>query len=586
MALLQGDTRPHFLILDNFETPWDIPGRQSDILDTLCTISAISHLTLLITMRGMLPNPARMHWTKPPLPPLEVLSQEAARKLYLEIDPGAKDDPSLDTLLTELSNMPLAVTLMATAGSGGETPSKLLTQWKAKGTDVIHQPGADRRTSVPLSIELSLQSNIMKSDPDAIRLLSVLSFLPGGAKTDFIPKLVPSLPCPSKARASLLKAALIYSRSEDNSLHVLSPIRSYIIHRSPIAPELRTSVSDFYFDYIQRHWSKPGDTSFIKNCEALVAEETNLETVLLSAINDTEHPSPASLEATLKYSTHQYRTYPRTEITTAAIAVARRASMDAFLPQFLMQLGDTDRVQGRYDQARVSLVEARQGFQRLGNDASAAQCLRSIGQIDRVENRFEEAVKNLQQAQSDFLKLGNKAAAAACLRSMGDAERMRGRFDESRIALVQARNDFEALGDSDSVAQALTSIGDVDRLQGRFAEARISLQAALEQFRKAGSPVAPAYCLRSLGEVDMEEGKFEDARTALTEALERFERVGDLRSAAHCLRNLGLANVKLGNLDKGRFELESAQKSFQKLGLKKWTDWCTSQLEAASLVNS
>ncbi|KAG9035845.1 hypothetical protein FRB95_010439 [Tulasnella sp. JGI-2019a] len=579
MASLKRDTRPYFLILDNFETPWDVPGCQSDLLDALCTISTVPHLTLLVTMRGILPDPTRMQWTKPPLAPLEVLSQEAARNLYLEIDSDAKDDPSLDSLLAELSYMPLAVTLMARAGSDGETPSELLVRWKAEGTGVIHQPGADRRTSVPLSIELSLHSNVMKNDPDAIRLLSMLSFLPGGAKIALIPNLVPSLSHPSKARASLLKAALIYSRSEDCSLHVLSPIRSYVNHQYPITPELRESVSDFYLHYIQRHWSYPGDPLFLKHCEALMAEETNLETILLSAMGDTEHPSPVTMEAVLTYVTHQYRTYPRTEIITTAIATARRESMDAFLPQFLVRLGDTDRVQGRYAESLVSLFEARQGFQRLGNDASAAKCLRSIGQIDRVQGRFDEAVKNLRQAQSDFLKLGDKFAAATCLRIVGDAERMRGRFDEARIALVHARDDFEALGNSNAVALSLNGIGDVDRLQGRFADARLSLQAALERFRKTGSPPAPACCLRSLGELDMEEGKFDDARVALTESLEMFERVGDPRGSAHCLRILGLANLKQGNLDRGRSELESARETFEKLGLEQWATWCTSQLE-------
>ncbi|KAG9036458.1 hypothetical protein FRB95_008756 [Tulasnella sp. JGI-2019a] len=579
MASLRRDTRPYFLILDNFETPWDIPGCQSDLLDALCTISTVPHLVLLVTMRGVLPDPTRIQWTKPPLAPLEVLSQEAARNLYLEIDPEAKDDPSLDSLLAELSYMPLAVTLMARAGSEGEMPSELLVRWKAEGTDVIHQPGADRRTSVPLSIELSLHSNVMKNDPDATRLLSVLSFLPGGAKTAIIPNLVPSLSHPSKARASLLKAALIYLRSDDNSLHVLSPIRSYINHQYPITPEQRGSVSDFYIDYIQQHWSYPGDPSFLKHCEALIVEETNLETVLLSAISDTEHPSPATMEAVLAYATHQYRTHPRTEITTAAIAVARRTSMDAFLPRFLVRLGDIDRLQGRYTQALVSLVEARQGFQRLGDDALAAECLRSIGQTNRVQGRFDEAVKNLRQAQSDFLELGDRYAAATCLRILGDAERMQGRFEEARIALVHARDDFEALGNSNAVALSLTGIADVDRLQGRFTDARLSLQAALEQVRKTGSPSAPAFCLRSLGEMDVEEGKFDDARVALTEALEMFKRIGDPRGGARCLRNLGLADLKQGNLSRGRSELESARETFQQLGLEQWATWCTSQLD-------
>ncbi|KAG8995164.1 hypothetical protein FRB93_001197 [Tulasnella sp. JGI-2019a] len=590
MASLQRETQPRFLILDNFETPWDIPGHQSDLIDILSTLSTVPHLGFLITMRGVLPDPTRMGWTKPELPLLEVLSVEAARTLYLQIHPKAEDDQALCPLLTELSHMPLAVTLMATAGSnGGETPSELLARWRAEGTGVVHQPGSDRRMSVPLSIELSLHSNVMNNDPDALRLLSILSFLPEGVNTAFIPKLAPSLSSPSKARASLLKASLIYSRSEDRRFHVLSPIRSHVTHNYPMTPEQRASLFHFYFNYIQQHLSKPGDPLFLQNCQALVAEETNIETILFSAIHDTANPSrsslEAALEAALKYAIYQYRTYPRTEIITAAVTVARRASMNVLLPRLLMQLGDTDRVQGRYAEARGLLVEAREGFQQLKDDALAAQCLRRIGQIDRVQGRFSEAVDNLRQAQSDFLKLDDAYAAASCLKSIGDAERMRDRFLPSRIALEQARAAFKELKDSNGEALATRDIGDVDRLCGQFADARVSLRAALEQFRMAGSPVEPAYCLRSLGEADVAEGNFDDARRLLTEAFEMFERVGDPRSAAHCLRNLGLADLKQGNVEKGRLQLESAREAFEKLKLERWATWCRSQLGVTPSLN-
>ncbi|KAG9025180.1 hypothetical protein FRB95_010466, partial [Tulasnella sp. JGI-2019a] len=56
---LQFNTQPRLLVLDNFETPWDIGGRQSDITDILCVLAAFPHLAILVTMRGTLPGIGR-----------------------------------------------------------------------------------------------------------------------------------------------------------------------------------------------------------------------------------------------------------------------------------------------------------------------------------------------------------------------------------------------------------------------------------------------------------------------------------------------------------------------------------------------
>lgn len=278
--------QPRLLLLDNFETPWDIESRQSEITDVLCALSAFPHLAILLTMRGTLPGVGRVKWSTPALPPLAGLPVKASRDLYVDIDPKADSDVALEELLSELDQMPLAVTLMAKVGSEGDTPTQLLKKWGSRGTDAIDETGGDRRTSVSLSIELSLRSNLMKKNPAALQLLSVLALLPAGVRNDALETLVPAIIDPTKARAILLRTSLVYSRIETDSLNVLSPIRSYIAHHHPVTPELWQGAYGFCFVYVQQH---------SRDDEALAAEEVNLETVLAHALQ--HDPSETSLDA-------------------------------------------------------------------------------------------------------------------------------------------------------------------------------------------------------------------------------------------------------------------------------------------------
>jgi hypothetical protein len=131
-------------------------------LDILAILSRSPNLALLLTLRGILPGPHRISWSQPELSPLSPLSIDAARDLYVNIHPEAKEDERLDELLDELGGMPLAVRLISERGRSGDTPSEILELWREAGPDLVDGPRADRRTGVNKSIELSLQSGLVR----------------------------------------------------------------------------------------------------------------------------------------------------------------------------------------------------------------------------------------------------------------------------------------------------------------------------------------------------------------------------------------------------------------------------------------
>src|SRR6266481_318023 len=123
------------LLLDNFETPWDIASAQEDVGHVLQCLCHSRQVTLVVTMRGSSPPglPGMIDWV--PLPMVGPLSLKAAKKTYCSICPT--NDSSLEELLTQLDNVPLAIVLMAHVGQKGDSPSQLLKRWKEEHTSFL-----------------------------------------------------------------------------------------------------------------------------------------------------------------------------------------------------------------------------------------------------------------------------------------------------------------------------------------------------------------------------------------------------------------------------------------------------------------
>ncbi|KAJ7833938.1 P-loop containing nucleoside triphosphate hydrolase protein [Mycena olivaceomarginata] len=72
------------LVLDNLDTLWEPPQTRGEIEELLSLLTEITHLTLIITMRGA-ERPAKVRWTRPCLEPLKPLSYDSARQTFFDI---------------------------------------------------------------------------------------------------------------------------------------------------------------------------------------------------------------------------------------------------------------------------------------------------------------------------------------------------------------------------------------------------------------------------------------------------------------------------------------------------------------------
>ncbi|KAJ6507670.1 hypothetical protein DFH09DRAFT_1199537, partial [Mycena vulgaris] len=128
-------------------------------------------------MRGT-ERPASVRWTRPFLPALKPLTQDAAQQTFIDIADDCHNSDDIDKVLLLTDNMPLAIDLIAHLVES-EGCSNVLARWVEEKTSVISD-GYDKRSNLDLSLSMSLSSPRITSVPHCQDLLSLLSMLPDG----------------------------------------------------------------------------------------------------------------------------------------------------------------------------------------------------------------------------------------------------------------------------------------------------------------------------------------------------------------------------------------------------------------------
>ncbi|KAJ7905311.1 hypothetical protein B0H14DRAFT_2167094, partial [Mycena olivaceomarginata] len=232
------------IVLDNFETPWDSGATSKKEVETfLASLCGLDTLSVVITMRGS-ERPAGIQWSRPFLPQLGPLDVPSARRAFLALSDCLEDDPWIDPLLTAIDCVPLAIALMANLADGIETPETLIARWREEHSSLLHRT-PDRRSSLDISIGISLNSQRMKAVPEALTLLSLISLLPDGVNNSELAAIFPSIGKSRRALSTLWQTSLAYNDGH-NRTRVLSPIRAHMIlyHQSDSAH--RVSVLTYY----------------------------------------------------------------------------------------------------------------------------------------------------------------------------------------------------------------------------------------------------------------------------------------------------------------------------------------------------
>ncbi|KAJ6535821.1 P-loop containing nucleoside triphosphate hydrolase protein [Mycena vulgaris] len=264
------------LILDNLETVWEPTEIRQDIEEFLSLLTDVKHLALIITMRGT-ERPASVRWTRPFLPALKPLTQDAARQTFIDIADDCHDSDDIDKVLLLTDNMPLAIDLIAHVVELEGCPM-VLARWEEEKTSVISD-GYDKRSNLDLSISMSLSSPRITSVPHCQELLSLLSMLPDGLSD--IELVQSKLPIKNilSCKAALLSTSLAYS-DDHRRFKSLVPIREYMARSYPPMDYLVQALLNYFHQLLEIQSKYHGTVSASEMTLRITSNFSNIQGLL------------------------------------------------------------------------------------------------------------------------------------------------------------------------------------------------------------------------------------------------------------------------------------------------------------------
>ena len=557
LSELNKSEEPRLILLDNFETPWNtVDETRKTVSDTLCQLSKLRHVGILVTMRGADPPCDDIEWQKRHI---RNIDKESARFIFHEIHPKSKDDPDVDTLLAALGFMPFAVTLMARLGRKSLSSAKdLLNQWSEDGTDMI---SSSRSAEENMNRSISLSIDLLRQDSDAISLLETLSLLPGGTTRTNLGWWIQNLR--ASAIAALSDAALLQSSNESATLFVLPVVQAYMSKRIPDA--VHRQVQEACCQYILDHACRYHDPRFKAHSEKLAAEDTNIQSLLLASAPHV--PLDPFFEALHCYTWYRFETQPSTSVAQRALDLARASKNDHYVAKALTALGATCRRLSRFEFALQCLEEALALFDNLPViDPMAVECCVVIAECKlllALSQPNPSIASFVRDTQSKYGHLLDDFGRARLLKLSGwclsgdilhDPEVL-GPLHEALRVFLRDNQLSDAL-------ESLTFIAEHYYYTYRYAEGLAVIDGARDTIEQAHDRVYLAYTHLTRGMILVNLGRHMEAHTEFEYSLLAYEYVGSHLGIAQTLECLGCIYMARGDYQDASSAYEHAKKVY------------------------
>ncbi|KAF5378209.1 hypothetical protein D9615_007538 [Tricholomella constricta] len=391
-------SEPLILLLDNFETPWNADGAQSEVERILRVIEQIPHITLFITMRSSSSPCNGISWHSVDL---RAIDDDAAHLIYSTIYvESSNDDPKIPELLHLVGNIFLAIKLMATVGKlTGLGAQELIDEYRRTGTTMLG-PGSDAEHNMDICISLSFDSPLLKKHSEAYELLAILAMLPVGTTHGALGQWWARNLTNLTSALRVLRETSLVERWQ-SSFFVLPVIRVYVLDPSRFSPRVRITMIELACLFLMKHKSSPGDASHKVDAAALAMEEGNLQTILLNATV----PDATLIKALLVLASHQERTRPRVEVIEHALKLLHQMHAQMLLGDALYCHAKILCGLDKYKDSLTVFDLAREAFLEVRSRERAAQCL-----LDFVDVQTDDAYQ-CEESERDLLCLVEQAKA-------------------------------------------------------------------------------------------------------------------------------------------------------------------------------
>jgi tetratricopeptide (TPR) repeat protein len=560
---LDASKEPRLILLDGFEMLWNAPGKtQRQVSDILQKLVMLSHVAILVTMRGTSPPCDTIEWQ--PLT-IEPTNEAACRRIFHDINPSSKNDPDVDHLLAALGHMPFAVTLMANLGKRRKSTAKeLLETWYTSGTNMLSVTDSPEK-SMNRSISLSVDSEFVKQDPGALVLLAILSLLPAGTTKQNISRWwVTNVKIIASAVATLSDAGLLVENKRENSaspvLFVVPVVRSFMEQQGRITEEIRKQIRSSYCKYVLVHACRFDDPTFPTNSKALAAEDTNIQSILFSS-PASQRPSPfdKTMEALIAFSWHRCDTKPNLEIANYVVTTAKDSGVQKYIASALWCLGRTYYRLGDMQSSYDHLQEAYQRFNTLPPGEVELQQLSGQCGIDLVDAArltltVNEVVSLARDVETKCAALSDDVIHGRSLVLLGAVLQPH----EALRYLDQARTMLKAAGNIPTLATACQIISLVHYNEGRLPEALDAIEEAWKYAELTDMPSMHASVSLRFAVVLFSANKDAQAWKQIEIALMKASYIGNRLNIARTLVYMGYGYLRRGDYQNAYGAYEAA----------------------------
>ncbi|KAJ7485460.1 hypothetical protein FB451DRAFT_1392201 [Mycena latifolia] len=537
---LDASKQRRVLLLDNFETPCfsGSDANREEVRGIIYRLASLSHVALLVTMTSDFPPSEDIVWQNKALPPLE---PAAARDAFQSVCQGTADE-KLDELLEAIGHIPFAITLMAADAKRSQaSPQDLLEEWERAGTAM--------NSKMDRTISLSVDRDIMKSNPAAFTLLAILSLLPAGTTGNNLRLWAPGVPSPIDAIGTLRTAALV--EQEDGKfatarISVRPTVLAYMAQHDRIPAEVRQQVHDACYKYVLAHKSIPDDAKFKDDLSALGKEETNIQGLLMqidaeTLRQDVETRRQDALNALIAFSMHQARTKPSTVVALHALEVASAVRDDPHVAD--------------------AHIAARQ----------VAEAHQSLGRIlDRLD-RYDEACQHFEDARRGFKNLpggSDRVRLGECSMELATTWMfMTKPLQDIESLVLEAQADLSHdESDKYHVACGLLGLGKFLWLNNQYEQALETLSSAMATFEELNCPASTSACLFCMAQIYARQRKHTEALAVAKQALEKAEQAGEMRRIGDLLNLIARYLIGLSLHDEAYAIIERGLQTYQVLG--------------------
>ncbi|KAF8068749.1 hypothetical protein FPV67DRAFT_1652208 [Lyophyllum atratum] len=554
---------PFLVVLDNFETPWEMSIAQADVESLLQELANLDTVSLLVTIRGS-QHPPGVSWSQL-LPPLKPVDLGSAVEIFSAI--AHKKDEYTVKLIQAVDCVPLAVTLLGNlAAVDGETSEALWRRWCDENIAMV-ESGDGRLNSLDCSIQISLSSPRIRRDPDALNLLSVIALLPDGVTSEtafFLEGGIPGILHTKKGISTLRQNALI-SVDSYGSTRILSPIRLHMHARHPPSSEARRFLQDYFLD-LARHGIVHNDFVMRKR---LCAESGNIEAMLVDSLEVLlGRPLEDVVEAALAFCHYTYLvgmgSSRAISLATEKLACIPTTPSNPVPPikrivrphRFLglRFWKDTPKALPLPDTKDSEVDDHCNAILKLRGD-----CFGCWGQLLSRQWRFDEAEKKLQLAVQLHVQAGDTSGHAYDLHNLGCLlSRSSSTFSQAELSFQEALALHEQLGDKIGAAYDLMGSGQILLQKMSYIDAKKAFDKALQLFAECGDELGQASALNNLGHAVLCYSTPRDADHHFLRALEINAKTGDVLGQADTLAGLACTLLLRSRFSDAQQRIEEA----------------------------